>query len=130
MSSLTDPQSNYAAWERVVAELMPATSEPAGPLCRRDAKPSRHGWHPGKPPPKPLPSSTHSFLGCAERKSDCPETSHPARTHAPASRRAREQLSERQSGACELTIFVASQSENIVKPPPTKGGFTCSKHTY
>ena len=46
MSSLTNPQSNYAAWERVVAELMPATSEPAGPLCRRDAKPSRHGWHP------------------------------------------------------------------------------------
>jgi hypothetical protein len=31
-------------------------------------------------------------------------------------------LSARQSDACELTIFVASQSETLVKPLPAKRG--------
>ena len=82
ISCLISPQSNYAAWEHVVAELTAATSEIAAPGCQRRLRPSAYGRRLAKPAPKPSPSSTHSFLGCAGRKSDFPGTStHPCPLH-------------------------------------------------
>src|SRR3954470_19374893 len=71
ISSSTSPQSNCAAWERAAARPTPATGEPAASLCRYPSYPSRQVG-PGKPPPKLSPCSTHSFLGCAVRKSELP----------------------------------------------------------
>lgn len=75
ISCLISPPSNYAAWEHVAAELMASTSEFAAPRCPRCRQPVHYRRRLAKPPPKPSPSWTHSFLGCAVRKSDFPGTS-------------------------------------------------------
>ena len=65
---------NSAAWVPAAARPTPATSEPAALWCRHRFNPSRHARFPGKPPPKPLPSSMPSFPGCAVPKSVFPST--------------------------------------------------------
>lgn len=111
---LIRPRNNYAAWERVAAELTAAASGPGAHFSRRYPNLSHHAQHPRPPPQKASPSSTHAFLGCGARKS--------LHAHAVAARRAREQVKERQARPVSRTVFVASESETMVKPLPTKGG--------
>src|SRR5260370_42412794 len=86
ISSLISPQSNYAAWEDVAAEPTVATSEFAAPRSQHQLRPSHYGRCLAKrPPAKPSPCSTHSFLGCAARKGDI--FLEPASTPVPATSR-------------------------------------------
>src|SRR3954468_64559 len=109
ISSSTSPQSNCAAWERAAARPTPATGEPAASLCRYPSYPSRQVG-PGKPPPKLSPCSTHSFLGCAVRKSELPGAMAIKITYA-------KKGNERQSKAAETSLFCLTYG----RPARTKG---------
>jgi hypothetical protein len=80
-----NPQSNYAVREREAAEPTAATSDFGAPKRQHRLRPAHYQRRLAKPPPKPSPSSTHSFLGCAVRKSDLPGTSLNVRARCTSS---------------------------------------------